>query len=388
MDPILQSVVGAIHASPTRAVVYVAGGASQALAWLLSVPRASETILEASVPYCRLSMAQLLGKTPSQYVSKETAEDIAMAAYNRSLRLSIPGTPVAGIGFTGALVSASPKRGDHRCYVCARTQDRLLNYEFTFTKGLRNRIEEDKLASQILIKALAHASGINHNVPLDCKQGESLMETVTSFDEDEQIRQLLAGTICMVPYTYGSGALYKEDERRIILSGSFNPLHEGHLKLMDIACSMVPGVPCFEISVINADKPPLCMEDIKLRARQFKEAGKTVVFSNQPYFFKKAEIFPYSTFVIGADTAVRLINPKYYDGSHSRMLEVLLGVQQLGCDFLVAGRKTNEKFLVLSDLDIPSELEGLFKSVPTDKFRVDISSTEIREKNKLDLGKL
>lgn len=36
--------------------------------------------------------------------------------------------------------------------------------------------------------------------------------------------------------------------------------------------------------------------------------GKTVIISNQPYFYKKAEIFPGSAFVIGADTAVRLIN--------------------------------------------------------------------------------
>lgn len=46
--------------------------------------------------------------------------------------------------------------------------------------------------------------------------------------------------------------------------------------------------------------------------------GKTVIISSQPYFYKKAEIFPGSAFVIGADTAVRLINVcnfnlKYYN---------------------------------------------------------------------------
>lgn len=37
-------------------------------------------------------------------------------------------------------------------------------------------------------------------------------------------------------------------------------------------------------------------------------AGKSVIISNQPYFYKKAELFPGSAFVIGADTAVRLID--------------------------------------------------------------------------------
>lgn len=39
-----------------------------------------------------------------------------------------------------------------------------------------------------------------------------------------------------------------------------------------------------------------------------KNAGKTVIISNQPYFYKKAELFPGSAFVIGADTVVRLTN--------------------------------------------------------------------------------
>lgn len=38
---------------------------------------------------------------------------------------------------------------------------------------------------------------------------------------------------------------------------------------------------------------------------------KTVIISNQPYFYKKAELFPGSAFVVGADTVVRLINVRY-----------------------------------------------------------------------------
>lgn len=382
----MQSAIAAIHASPARAVLYLAGGASQALGWILSVPGASETILEASIPYSRISMMQLLGKTPDKFVSKETAEDIATVAYNRSLKLSIPGTPVAGIGFTGTLVSATPKRGDHRCYVCARTADCLWNYQFTFTKGLRDRAREDYVASQILIKALASSTGVGMDLPLDVEGTEKLMQTLTTFDEDEQIRQLIEGRICMVPYAHGPSSASSDDVRRVVLSGSFNPLHGGHLKLMDAACSVIPGVPIFEISVINADKPPLLLDEIKSRASQFKQAGRTVIFTNQPYFFKKAELFPNSTFVIGADTAVRLINPRYYDGSPARMLESVLGMQHLGCNFLVAGRMVDKKFLVLSDLNIPVELEGIFQPIPAEAFRVDISSTEIRESRRSGLS--
>jgi len=139
--------VEAIHSSRSQAVIYLAGGASQvsrirtstsraqrvlilpsnrpiptvrrphlaqALGWLLSVPGASSTVLEVVVPYSRASMAQLLGKMPLQFTSKQTAEAMALAAYNRALKLSGPGLQVMGVGFTGSLASSRPKLGDHR----------------------------------------------------------------------------------------------------------------------------------------------------------------------------------------------------------------------------------------------------------------------------------
>lgn len=133
------------------------------------------------------------------------------------------------------------------------------------------------------------------------------------------------------------------------------------------------GIPCFEMAVVNADKPPLSYGEVKRRVKQFQDrgvsnvhpnfqgavilfadtgllkrvfyllmissepwshhsfiftlftedsrgmrftcaleipssAGKTIVVTNQPFFYKKAEILPASSFVVGVDTAIRLIN--------------------------------------------------------------------------------
>ena len=95
------------------------------------------------------------------------------------------------------------------------------------------------------------------------------------------------------------------------------------------------------MSAVNADKPPLAISQIKDRVKQFEKVGKTVIVSNQPYFYKKAELFPGSAFVIGADTVARLINPKYYGDDNEKMLEILLGCKNTGCTFLVGSRDVN-----------------------------------------------
>lgn len=108
-----EQLVKDMHETTSKAVVYVAGGATAALPWLLSVPGASRTVLEAVVPYSETSTARLLGHQPrDSYTSIQHSSDLAAAAYKKAAELTEVGEMhIVGIAASCSLTSDRPKKG-------------------------------------------------------------------------------------------------------------------------------------------------------------------------------------------------------------------------------------------------------------------------------------
>jgi nicotinic acid mononucleotide adenylyltransferase len=175
------------------------------------------------------------------------------------------------------------------------------------------------------------------------------------------------------------GAVSREWPLRIgILSGSFNPLHEAHRKLVETAAGILGREVIFELSISNVDKSTIEEAEVLRRIEQFFNFS-SILITRAATFQIKAELFPDSTFVVGYDTAERILSPRYYKDEES-MLNSLKAIRGGGNDFLVACRYLNGELKCLEDLDLPSDLSDLFRSIPPNKFRLDISSTELRMK--------
>eukprot|EP00904_Undaria_pinnatifida_P000511 jgi/Undpi1/10460/HiC_scaffold_29.g12910.m1 len=532
---------------------YRSGG--QALSWMLGVPGAGSCLLEVTVPYSAAAFDEKLVAGPAvpSYVSREAAEGLARDAYARAVALCVAGSDagpqalldkrVVGVGSTAAVVSSSPKRGQHRCFVCTQTKDGFAHYELNMAKGRRDRSGEDNAVSRVVLQAIAESVGVTvprqfkrHHLFLDPRghvgaaagdgavseaAGASGQESALEGEEDgeggvmevmpvaelspecDAIEDLVSGrssAMMIVPRgppgvstTRGgsgsgsgkssnagtSGAAAPEDfpenlgsrpEGRskaaaetaavvlqdyavkaalprgatVVLPGSYNPLHKGHLGLLEAArrslsdklqaeavtagataaaaaaataaghsgghksgsvgegrkswaaaVTPAPGVgvsttvhAVFELSVANADKGGLPAEEVRRRARQFcEERGvgwpHPLIISRAPLFSQKARLFPGCAFVVGADTAKRVVDPKYYGNSQVEMVAALAEIGHLGCSFIVGGREDMDgRFLtlegVLDKSGLPASLRAMFHGLDESEFRENLSSTSIR----------
>ena len=179
-----------------------------------------------------------------------------------------------------------------------------------------------------------------------------------------------------------STALPKSEEGNVpavVFPGAFDPLHAGHRRMAEIAAEVL-GLPvAMEISIINVDKPALDYLEIARRLRQFPP--EQAVWLTPPATFEdKSRLFPAATFIVGADTLRRIVDPRYYGDSRDAMLQAFERIVGRGCRFLVFGRTMEADFIRLADLGLPDLLHGACDEIPPEKFRADVSSTALRER--------
>ena len=359
-------------------MLVTAGAGTKALSDLLGIGGASRTLLEALVPYSQASFDDFLGQTPNQYVDGETARLLAGRAYTRARWLLRTGEPLVGLACTATIATDRTKRGEHRAYIAAWQPERLIEINIYLEKGARDRAGEEELISLILINVLATAANLNQTIKLPLKVGEQIHQQVVDFAAVAvQLQEHQIGYFGLCD----NGKIQMDANPKVLLSGSFNPLHEGHLGMAAAAARITKEAVAFELSAVNVDKPPLPVAVVLDRIAQF--AGRHTIFvSNAPTYAEKAQLYPNTTFVVGFDTAARLFEPKYYQNSSKNMLTALTAIRNYGCRFLVAGRIDQKGvFRDLSDLAIPPGFSDLFCLIPERLFRRDISSSHLRRTN-------
>ena len=381
LDAASQQLISALHASGRKAGLAITGGGSGAVGELLRVPGGSRLLIEAQVPYDALALAAFLGFAPAQACSSDTAIAMAQNVRARAAGLMPAGTDLVGLGATAALVSDRPRKGEHRFHIAFANAANIVHCTCVMAKGRRDRAAEEDLVSRAIVLWLARACGVAAPSPpslLDAD--EHYTETVVA--TGDMIEQLLAGELDRVTIQPDGQMTVSALRPLMLFPGSFNPMHEGHLLLARAAEELTQEPLAFEISVTNVDKPPLAGETVRQRLAQF--AWKAPVeLTRAPTFLDKSRLFPGTKFVIGADTAERLVAPKYYGGDAGRMHEALGEIANAGGSFLVAVRiDAAGRVRALNDIPVPRRYSDLFTEIPEHRFRFDTSSSEIRARGR------
>ena len=359
-------IIKKVHSSPYRFVLVSSGGGTNAISEILKVPGASTSVLEAYVPYAKESLDYYLLKQPDHYCSLDTTLSMAAKAYSAAKKIDPDTNPkyLLGIAVTASLATNYSKKGEHKFFIAIQTYKYSSSFSYSFIKGELTREEEEQVVTDHIINAIAQSCEVQSKI---ISENSSLV--VKTVEAQKNWVKLVDNKIDFV----SSSNRIPE----LIFPGSFNPFHSGHQSMSELAEKKTGLGLAYEICIQNADKPPLSYHEIEKTLNQFNH-GHEWVLTKAGKFTDKAELFPNSVFIIGADTLTRILDEKFYLNRQD-MLNQLDLFNSHNINFLVFGRKIRDSFISLESVSIPEHITNRFSGFGEEIFRDDISSTLIRK---------
>ncbi len=356
-----------INDSPYKAFFAIAGGGQTFLGEYCLHSGASKTVVGALIPYDRVIFNNFIGGKIDSYASPEAARKLAISSYGECLKAGVQKEFAIGIGASSSIATDNERAGKkHKFNVAAHTYDSTYSIAVIVNQGA-SREEEESMIKDLIFEFLweiATQGAKFENLKEFAANAHSDAGESTTFHavENSHFSKVASKEIPFV----SSIPLYQD---LAIFGGSFNPIHEGHKQIKELAEKTLNKKVFLELSVKNTDKGSLDFIEIQKRIDGLVgydyiiDMASTYVEKTNAIKSYDAKISP--IFIVGADTWNRIWDEKY--GYPVKYLESFF--DEYGVKFLVFGR--NERLV---------DKGGVFRIVHPDaeNFNVPISSTQIR----------
>lgn len=299
---------------------------------LLSIPGAAVFIDSCIQLYSKESQFALLGKEIKRSVSKEMIDALLDTNTSDKIVLSFQLADATSLthGWIGVKVL-----GKNYTYHMSINQNLNFGDETIHHYNERQWYLHEILKTSLNILTY-HFNG-NVELPIN--------SWIDYANEDILFDILGKSTMIDQFVVYNNGWQRMEDFVRgndgiILMRGSFNPPHAGHLALLEKSITKYPTYkPAFLVSLNRRDKPLLTKDECLKKLELLKVYGYPVIFSSFPFFFDTMESFSQRwgqevIFPVGMDTINRFV-----EDSNKDIVRSVIKCNSLNFKFLVFDRQ-------------------------------------------------
>ena len=144
-------IVNLINQSPYKAFLAITGGGTSFIGEFCKHGGASKTIVGHYTPYNKELFDEFIGQTPEHYVCGDSALKLAVASYNKCLKVTNNKEISIGIGASSSIATENERNGRiHNFYVAGHRFHKTVLYRLTLIQGRLREQDEEMVNISIL----------------------------------------------------------------------------------------------------------------------------------------------------------------------------------------------------------------------------------------------